>query len=122
GVLAKATGGNMPADQETIRYTGFHGLDADGQPYLMREVLGGGSGGRPWADGSDTIHVVPDSKNLPVEFTETRFPLRVESLALAPDSGGAGMRRRALGYRKETRPARHASVLSGADRSIPRCL
>ena len=30
GVLAKATGGNMPADQETIRYTGFHGLDADG--------------------------------------------------------------------------------------------
>ena len=75
GVLAKATDGNMPADQETIRYTGFHGLDADGQPYLMREVLGGGSGGRPWADGSDTIHVVPDSKNLPVEFTETRFPL-----------------------------------------------
>src|ERR1700681_1929772 len=28
GVLAKASGGNMPADQETIRYTGFHGLDA----------------------------------------------------------------------------------------------
>ena len=103
GVLAKATDGNMPADQETIRYTGFHGLDADGQPYLMREVLGGGSGGRPWADGSDTIHVVPDSKNLPVEFTETRFPLLVERSALAPDSGGAGKRRGGLGYRKEIR-------------------
>jgi N-methylhydantoinase B len=121
GVLAKATRGSMPADQETIRYTGFHGLDADGQPYLMREVLGGGSGGRPWADGSDTIHIVPDSKNLPVEFTETRFPLRVETLALAPDSGGAGQHRGGLGYRKEIRVLRDASFLSVADRSILSC-
>jgi N-methylhydantoinase B len=121
GVLAKATGGHMPADQETIRYTGFYGTDADRQPYLMREVLGGGSGGRPWADGSDTIHVVPDSKNLPVEFTETRFPLRVETLGLAPDSGGAGKRRGGLGYRKEIRVLRDAAFLSVADRSILGC-
>jgi len=121
GVLAKATGGHMPADQETIRYTGFHGLDADGQPYLMREVLGGGSGGRPWADGSDTIHIVPDSKNLPVEFTETRYPLVVERLGLAPDSGGPGKRRGGLGYRKEIRPTRDAAFLSVADRSILSC-
>ena len=46
GVLAKAVDGRMPADQETIRYTGVYGTDADGAPYLMREVLGGGSGGR----------------------------------------------------------------------------
>src|SRR4029079_13303890 len=83
GVLAKAAGGDMRRDQETIRYTGFHGVDAEDQRYLMREVLGGGSGGRPWADGSDTIHVVPDSKNLPAEFTETRFPLLFRPLALA---------------------------------------
>ncbi|MGE3269096.1 MAG: hydantoinase B/oxoprolinase family protein [Chloroflexota bacterium] len=121
GVLAKANGGNMPADQETIRYTGFHGADESGQPYLMREVLGGGSGGRPWADGSDTVHVVPDSKNLPVEFTETRFPLLVESLALAPDSGGPGKRRGGLGYRKEIRPTLDASFLCVADRSILGC-
>ena len=121
GVLAKATGGNMPADQETIRYTGFHGLDADGQPFLMREVLGGGSGGRPWADGEDTIHVVPDSKNLPVEFTETRFPLRVERLGLAVDSGGAGLHRGGLGYRKEIRALRDCAFLSVADRSILSC-
>src|SRR5438132_12930664 len=121
GVLAKATGGNMPADQETIRSTGFHGLDGEGQPYLMREVLGGGSGGRPWADGSDTIHVVPDSKNLPVEFTETRFPLRVETLALAPDSGGAGKRRGGLGSRKDVRGLADCMVVSVADRSILSC-
>jgi N-methylhydantoinase B len=121
GVLAKATDGYMPADQETIRYTGFYGQDVDGQAFLMREVLGGGSGGRPWADGSDTVHVVPDSKNLPVEFTETRFPLRVERLGLAPDSGGAGLRRGGLGYRKEIRVLRDCSFLSVADRSILGC-
>src|ERR687886_245142 len=121
GVLAKATGGSMPADQETIRYTGFHGIDADGQPYLMREVLGGGSGGRPWADGSDTIHIVPDSKNLPGEFTETRLALRVETLDLARDSGGAGLRRGGLGYLKEMRALRDCSFLSVADRSILSC-
>src|SRR5690606_21251706 len=66
GVLAKATGGRMPADQETIRYTGVYGTDADGQPYLMREVLGGGSGGRWYADGEDTIHVVPHPRHIPL--------------------------------------------------------
>jgi N-methylhydantoinase B len=121
GVLAKAVGGRMPADQETIRYTGFHGVDDDGELYLMREVLGGGSGGRYYADGSDTIHIVPDSKNLPAEFTETRFPLRVERLALAPDSGGAGQRRGGLGYLKEFRVLRDGYFLSVADRSILGC-
>jgi N-methylhydantoinase B len=121
GVIAKAVGGRMPADQETIRYTGFHGVDAEGDFYLMREVLGGGSGGRYYADGSDTIHVVPDSKNLPAEFTETRFPLRVERLALAPDSGGAGKRRGGLGYLKEFRVLRDGFFLSVADRSILGC-
>jgi N-methylhydantoinase B len=121
GVLAKATGGRMPADQETIRYTGFHGIDAQGEFYLMREVLGGGSGGRHYADGSDVVHIVPDSKNLPVEFTETRFPLRVERLALATDSGGAGRRRGGLGYLKEFRTLSDGYFLSVADRSILAC-
>jgi N-methylhydantoinase B len=121
GALAKATGGRMPADQETIRYTGFHGVDPHGEFYLMREVLGGGSGGRYYADGSDAVHIVPDSKNLPVEFTETRFPLRVERLALATDSGGAGTRRGGLGYLKEFRTLGPSFFLSVADRSILSC-
>ena len=103
GVIAKAVDGYMPADQETIRYTGISGHDAEGRWYLNREILGGGSGGRYYADGSDTIHVVPESRNLPVEFVENRFPVRVETLALATDSGGAGAFRGGLGYRKEIR-------------------
>src|SRR5438132_2629059 len=50
GAVAKAVDGRMPADQETIRYTGVYGEDDAGEPYLMREVLGGGSGGRYYAD------------------------------------------------------------------------
>ncbi|WP_245657508.1 hydantoinase B/oxoprolinase family protein [Herbidospora mongoliensis] len=121
GVLAKATGGRMPADQETIRYTGVHGQDAAGNDYLMREVLGGGSGGRWYADGEDTIHVVPDSRNIPVEFAEARWPLRVERLGLAVDSGGPGRYRGGLGYDKHIRLLRDASFMSIADRSILSC-
>jgi N-methylhydantoinase B len=121
GVLAKAVGGRMPADQETIRYTGVYGTDRDGQPYLMREVLGGGSGGRYYADGEDTIHVVPDSRNLPTEFTESRFPFVVERLGLAVDSGGPGRFRGGLGYDKYIRMLADAHFMSIADRSILAC-
>ena len=121
GVLAKAVDGRMPADQETIRYTGVYGEDDDGRPYLMREVLGGGSGGRFYADGEDTIHVVPDSRNLPTEFTEARFPFRVEVLSLAVDSGGPGKFRGGLGYEKHIRMLRDAHFMSIADRSILAC-
>nr|WP_230591021.1 hydantoinase B/oxoprolinase family protein [Rhodococcus fascians] len=121
GVVAKAVDGNMPADQETIRYTGVYGDDFDGNSYLMREVLGGGSGGRHYADGEDTIHVVPDSRNLPTEFTESRFPFIVEKLGLAKDSGGAGRYRGGLGYEKHIRMLRDAHFMSIADRSILAC-
>ncbi len=121
GVVAKAVDGRMPADQETIRYTGVYGDDLDGKPYLMREVLGGGSGGRYYADGEDTIHVVPDSRNLPTEFTEARFPFRVERLSLAIDSGGAGEFRGGLGYEKHLRMLRDGHFMSIADRSILAC-
>jgi N-methylhydantoinase B len=121
GVVAKAVDGRMPADQETIRDTGVYGQDDAGEPYLMREVLGGGSGGRYYADGEDTIHVVPDSRNLPSEFTESRFPFIVERLGLALDSGGAGQFRGGLGYEKHIRMRKDAHFMSIADRSILAC-
>jgi len=116
GVVAQAVEGRMPADQETIRYTGFFGRDLDGKPFLSREVLGGGSGGRFYADGNDAIHIVPDSRNQPAEFTETRFPLLVEKLALRTDSGGAGKRRGGLGYEKHYRALVDCHTIVTADR------
>ena len=121
GCLAQAVGGRMPADQETIRYWGIHGVDEGGRWYLLREVLGGGSGGRFYADGSDVIHIVPDSKNLPAEFAETRFPVIIEQLALATDSGGPGRRRGGLGYDKRIRLLGDAWFVSTADRARLGC-
>jgi N-methylhydantoinase B len=106
----------MPADQETIRYTGFYGTDPEGKPFLSREVLGGGSGGRYYADGNDAIHIVPDSRNQPAEFTETKFPFIVEKLALRCDSGGAGERRGGLGYDKHYRALVDCHTIVTADR------
>jgi N-methylhydantoinase B len=79
-------------------------------------VLGGGSGGRYYADGNDTIHIVPDSRNQPAEFTENRFPLLVEKLGLAIDSGGPGKRRGGLGYDKVYRALVDCHALVTADR------
>jgi N-methylhydantoinase B len=116
GVVAQAVDGRMPADQETIRYTGFFGTDREGKSFLSREVLGGGSGGRYYADGNDAIHIVPDSRNQPAEFTETRFPLLVEKLALRTDSGGAGLRRGGQGYEKHYRALVDCRTIVTADR------
>lgn len=121
GVVAHAVNGRMPADQETIRYTGFFGTDLQGRPFLSREVLGGGSGGRDYADGTDAIHIVPDSRNQPAEFTETRFPLIVEKLALRADSGGPGKRRGGLGYEKHYRALVDCHTIVTADRVMLGC-
>ena len=117
-LLAKATGGRMPADHETIRIWGLHGGRIGNDFFLFREVLGGGGPGRPWADGSDVVHVVPNSRNLPAEFSETRYPVVIEKLGLATDSGGAGLRRGGLGYDKRVKVLRECEALSNADRAL----
>jgi N-methylhydantoinase B len=117
GALAKATRGQMPADHETIRIWGLHSRGKSGELSLFREVLGGGGPGRPWADGSDVVHIVPNSRNLPAEFSEQRYPVLVESLALRTDSAGAGKRRGGFGYDKRVRSLNDCLLLSNADRS-----
>src|SRR5699024_6933670 len=117
GALAKATRGQMPADHETIRIWGLHSRAESGELSLFREVLGGGGPGRPWADGSDVVHIVPNSRNLPAEFSEQRYPVLVESLALRTDSAGPGKRRGGFGYDKRVRSLKDCLLLSNADRS-----
>jgi len=119
--LSKATGGAMPADHETIRIWGLSGGKTRDDFFLFREVLGGGGPGRPWADGSDVVHVVPNSRNLPAEFAETRYPVLVEQLGLKQDSGGAGYRRGGFGYDKRIRTLDAARLISNADRSTLGC-
>ena len=122
GVVAKAVDGRMPADQETIRYTGVYGEDLDGRPYLMREVLGGGSGGRYYADGEDTIHVVPGLAE-PAERVH-RGPLPVpggDAWAWRWTPAAPGRFRGGLGYEKHVRMLKDGHFMSIADRSILAC-
>lgn len=119
--LSKATDGKMPADHETIRIWGVTGGSRQDDFYLFREVLGGGSPGRPWADGSDVVHIVPNSKNLPAEFSETRYPILVEQLGLKQGSGGPGYHRGGFGYDKRIKMLGDCRLISNADRSLLGC-
>ncbi|GAA2860422.1 N-methylhydantoinase B [Aminobacter niigataensis] len=119
--LSKATEGKMPADHETIRIWGVTGGNKQDDFFLFREVLGGGSPGRPWADGSDVVHIVPNSKNLPAEFSETRYPILVERLGLKQGSGGPGYHRGGFGYDKRIKMLEDCRLISNADRSLLGC-
>jgi N-methylhydantoinase B len=91
----------MVGDACCIQLYGFFGKDKEGKDFLYREIFGAGSGARPFADGTDTVDLVPHSKNLPAEFIEQRFPVVVQKVGLFQDSGGPGAFRGGLGYLKD---------------------
>jgi len=74
-----------------------------GEPFVSGESLVGGWGANSRADGeSAIIHSLGgDFRNVPVETLEARYPIRVRSLRLGQDSGGAGTFRGGLGIVKE---------------------
>ena len=49
--------------------------------------------GRPVGDGPDGHSLWPSFTNVPNEFVEAYFPLRVEKYEFIVDSGGAGLHR-----------------------------
>jgi N-methylhydantoinase B len=119
--MAKATGGQMVGDSQCIQLYGFYGKDQDGKDFLYREIFGAGSGGRPFADGTDTVDLVPDSKNLPSEFIEQRFPVIVHRVGMFPDSGGPGAFRGGLGYLKDVEILVDGHFLTVSYRTIFSC-
>ena len=115
--LAKAFDGEVVADMQNIQIYGLYGKDLEGELFLMREIFGAGSGARPYADGTDAVDLVPYSKNLPAEFIEQRFPVTVEKVGLAIDSGGPGKYRGGLGYVKEIRSLVNAHYTTVTERT-----
>ena len=63
----------------------------------------------------------PDSRNIPVEFTEARLPFRGRASRPGRRLGRAGRYRGGLGYDKHIRMLRDAHFMSIADRSILSC-
>ena len=118
GVLGKATGGTIPASAETIGSYGFYGHDEEGKFFLHWEIAGAGSGARPFADGDDTVDLAPESKNMPSEFAESFYPVRMLRQAVRPDSGGAGEYRGGMGYFKDILILQDGALLLQTDRAI----
>ncbi|WP_414902317.1 hydantoinase B/oxoprolinase family protein [Sphingomonas flavalba] len=71
----------------------YSGVDAGGQWFQLFQIGFGGIPGRPLGDGPDGHSLWPGFTNVPNEFLERYFPLRIERYETAPDSGGAGLHR-----------------------------
>ena len=103
GALAQALPDRIPAgSHSSITYVNFSGLGDDF--FVYPEVVAGGAGARPDADGLDAVQVhVTNSSNLPIESLETEYPLLVEAYELVTDSGGPGRHRGGLAIRRDVR-------------------
>ncbi|WP_338468163.1 hydantoinase B/oxoprolinase family protein [Novosphingobium sp. ZN18A2] len=71
----------------------YSGLDAKGDWFQLFQIGFGGIPGRPLGDGPDGHSLWPGFTNVPNEFLERYFPLRIERYETEPDSGGAGLHR-----------------------------
>ena len=93
-----------------------------GEYYANYHMEGCGWGGRRDGDGNSAQGVINGNcRNTPVEVFETRYPWRVRSLRLVPDSGGPGRSRGGLASERVLEVAADAIVVSEfADRTETR--
>jgi N-methylhydantoinase B len=71
----------------------YSGYDNKGEWFQLFQIGFGGIPGRPVGDGPDGHSLWPGFTNVPNEFIEAYFPLRVEKYETITDSGGAGQHR-----------------------------
>ncbi len=75
-------------------YSGWDNREGkSGEWFQLFQIGFGGIPGRPMGDGPDGHSLWPGFTNVPNEFLERYFPLRIERYATEPDSGGAGKHR-----------------------------
>jgi N-methylhydantoinase B len=71
----------------------YSGRDKTGRWFQLFQIGFGGIPGRPLGDGPDGHSLWPNFTNVPNEFLERYFPLRIERYETVADSGGAGLHR-----------------------------
>ena len=71
-----------------------------GEFFYAMEILYGGIPGRPIGDGMDGHSWWPLFENIPTEYLEAYYPLRVDGYTTVTDSGGAGFHRGGNGVEK----------------------
>jgi N-methylhydantoinase B len=68
----------------------YSGRDKKGDWFQLFQIGFGGIPGKPFGDGPDGHSLWPGFTNVPNEFLERYFPLRIERYEALADSGGAG--------------------------------
>jgi len=82
------------SDSPHLFYSGYDNRKGkNGEWFQLFQIGFGGVPGRPAGDGPDGHSLWPGFTNVPNEFIESYFPLRIEQYATIPDSGGAGLHR-----------------------------
>ena len=71
----------------------YSGYDKTGEWYQLYQIGFGGVPGRPAGDGPDGHSLWPSFTNVPNEFLEAYFPLRIVKYETIADSGGPGLHR-----------------------------
>ena len=79
------------SDSPHFMYSGYR--RADGEWYQLYQIGFGGIPGKPFGDGPDGHSLWPSFTNVPNEFLESYFPLRIDVYETLPDSGGPGLHR-----------------------------
>jgi N-methylhydantoinase B len=81
----------------------YSGYDKNGDWYQLYQITFGGIPGKPFGDGPDGHSLWPAFTNVPNEFLESYFPLRIEVYDTIIDTGGPGRNRGGnalrIGYR-----------------------
>jgi N-methylhydantoinase B len=77
----------------------YSGYNRNGEWYQLYQIGFGGIPGKPFGDGPDGHSLWPSFTNVPNEFLESYFPLRIETYETIPDTGGAGKNRGGNGLR-----------------------
>ena len=112
----RVTAGNS-ATVMSISYSGF---DPARQRYwVCVEVNEGSYGARSTKDGLDSVdNLMANTRNVPIEEIETRFPLRIERYELRPDPPGAGEWRGGIGVVREVRTLVGGYLSCNGDRHL----
>lgn len=101
GALArKSPEHTTAAGYGTSPYMLYSGWDTKGDFFYVMEISYGGIPGRPIGDGMDGHSWWPLFENIPTEYLESYYPLRIDGYTTVQDSGGAGFHRGGNGIEK----------------------
>ncbi len=112
----RATAGNAA----TVMSTSYSGIEpGQDQYWVCVEVNEGSYGARATKDGLDSVdNLMANTRNVPVEEIEMRFPLRVERYELRDEEPGAGKFRGGIGAVRDVKFLTDGFISCNGDRQL----